>query len=102
MRNSIIRFYMDLLENRKYYLILKIKLSDGKWVSVHKAILISRETMDDYIEFVNWQLSFHADESKFRTIVFQFIEYNPFNNKNPLKIITPPLLLITINKLKIH
>ena len=69
---------IDNIENEnRYLLILKFKLSNGKWVTLHRATMVIKDT------FVNWQLSFKYrkgdniifDESNLKTIAFEFIPY---------------------------
>lgn len=70
----------ELADNTKYLLFIKVKLDNGSWVSVHRAVLLTKETSDSYLYFLNWQkslkLEYFGDESKFKTVAVQYVKYS--------------------------
>ena len=61
-------------------------ISPTQSLVVHKATLITKETLEDYINFVNWQLgmknTLYGDETKYRTVAFEYIKYIWPNTNN--------------------
>ena len=87
MLENIIKdfFFGNLNLTKKYYIILKIKTSNHKWVNIHKSIMVTPECVYEYIDFVNWQIRikenvYLGDESKFRTIAFEYLFYDEYMN----------------------
>ena len=77
--NIINTFFNDELnENQRYFLLLKIRLGNYGWRTLHHGIITSRSYMDNYIEFVKSQINLlseeYKDEDNYQLIVFQYFQ----------------------------
>ena len=50
-----------ILSNRKYFLLLRLQYSNGSIKTLHKGLVVSSESLDDYIKYCNDILSLKSN-----------------------------------------
>ena len=77
LENIIKAFFNDeLQENQRYFLLLKVRLGDYSWRTLHHGIITSRSYVDNYYEFIQSQLNIlseeYNNEDNYTLVAFQY------------------------------
>ena len=87
--NSISSFFEDLLENRKYFVILRLEyLETGNFVSLHHGLIISKSQLDAYFKYCKDILSLKSNDYRdkaFSSIIFDYLLIDKKDEKHFIK-----------------
>ena len=87
--NSISSFFEDLLENRKYFVILRLEyLETGNFVSLHHGLIISKSQLDAYFKYCKDILSLKSNDYRdkaFSIIIFDYLLIDKKQEKHFIK-----------------
>ena len=69
-------FNSELVENQRYFLLLKVQVGEYGWKTFHHGIITSRSYCNNYIEFVNSKLltsgEHYKNENTYERVAFQY------------------------------
>jgi hypothetical protein len=64
-------------KNNKFFILLKVKYKDGSILTYHKGVIVNKNSLADYLEFLNHILEFKSDnykeEDDYNEIIFNYL-----------------------------
>lgn len=90
LKNTISRFFKEYITdiNRKYFILLKVKYINGSTYSLHTGVIITKNSLTSYLDYVSFQLSLKSEdyknEEEYNYIIFDYFEI-PKDKENYFK-----------------